>query len=453
MQSTRREILKRLLLLPFAATAGCSRPAVAPHAVPPATFRRGLRTTTWMADLAAAMRSSALEVPLNHLLIPGTHDSGTYAICAESTPAQDGKTGYASLLREMDAWREKAAGTRVAALVDSAFTPIRAAVQAAGSEVTARWARTQPHNVQEQLRAGIRYFDLRVQHCADGFYAVHSLRGASLTEILQHVAAFLRQPGQRRELVLLDFNHLFDIQGQTHELLLQQVHGLLGKLLAPRQASPRFPAVLDHGNVLVFYKSADAACYRRFPWLWRALPQQGESDESSADYQLVSRYPATHSVEDLTRYLRTYAVEHRPVYGPSLAQMRDEGTLYVLQCIRTENTRQVLNGVAAEVYADLEQAGGAPAVAADLLYEELGWATSLQGEASFQDYAAVTNAALDRFWTEHGDFILKQRANIVLADWYSDIRWTYPRLNVRLDFASFLVHHNYYNIFGHELGA
>ncbi|KAM7537387.1 hypothetical protein Aperf_G00000072214 [Anoplocephala perfoliata] len=84
-----------------------------------------------------------------------------------------------------------------------------------GKKISARWGRTQDANLSEQLSAGIRYFDLRVLHRESDnvFYFVHGQFAKDLLTELFNIRLFLRE--HPKEVVILDFNHLYRFQSDT----------------------------------------------------------------------------------------------------------------------------------------------------------------------------------------------------------------------------------------------
>ena len=118
--------------------------------------------------------------------------------------------------------------------------------------VAKNWALTQRLTIGEQLRCGVRYLDLRV--CAsrirereferelndDGeacnaadftFVLCHSLASVPVETALDEVREFLES--EQREVVLLDFNHLYAMNDRAHAELLSLIHTTLQGLLCP----------------------------------------------------------------------------------------------------------------------------------------------------------------------------------------------------------------------------
>lgn len=138
----------------------------------------------WMGDL---LKKNS-KVTLNHLTMPGSHDAGMY-------------TGHNE------------------------------------------WAKTQSLTIGNQLRAGARYFDLRVCKSGSELWTYHGpTYGGKLADILDDVAAFL--DGSSREVVFLKFrSHASGDRADTVALVESK---LAGKLFTAA-ATPHFATqTLDH---------------------------------------------------------------------------------------------------------------------------------------------------------------------------------------------------------------
>lgn len=108
------------------------------------------------------------QTKIRDMVIPGTHDSGTYNITGNSadSPDADGTIALA------------------AATFQSAF----------GSnfigDIIAKWAKTQSYDFSTMLAMGIRHFDLRIQKHNGEYYLVHSKIGMKLRDALTQVKTF-----------------------------------------------------------------------------------------------------------------------------------------------------------------------------------------------------------------------------------------------------------------------
>lgn len=95
---------------------------------------------------------------LRQMVIPGTHDSGTYNISASSDVAPDG---------------------------NSIFNIAK--------EAAAEWGKTQSYDMKTMLEKGIRHFDLRIKKHKGEFVIVHGLVGMKVKDVLDQVQTFADQ--------------------------------------------------------------------------------------------------------------------------------------------------------------------------------------------------------------------------------------------------------------------
>ncbi|VDL82819.1 unnamed protein product [Nippostrongylus brasiliensis] len=122
----------------------------------------------WMSELPSYL--SAL--PLCQLKIPGSHDSGSTDDLDKSLPVANDQS---SLIRNLG----------ITSWVKSGIK---------------RWAVTQRHGIGDQLRAGVRYLDLRISYpppkvrtSNTDFRVVHALYGISVQKLLAEVIDFLKE--------------------------------------------------------------------------------------------------------------------------------------------------------------------------------------------------------------------------------------------------------------------
>lgn len=138
----------------------------------------------WMADNWSYIKDKRLD----QIVIPGSHDSGTYAMTTGSALAQ-----------------------------------------------------TQTASIGTQLKDGIRYFDMRVREamhrdCADPsvFWLYHTWDSYRLQTALDEIKAFLAKPGNEREVIILDFQDISIIydDARAKDVLLATIQNTLGPYLA-----------------------------------------------------------------------------------------------------------------------------------------------------------------------------------------------------------------------------
>ena len=90
------------------------------------------------------------------------------------------------------------------------------------------WSVTQHLTAEQQLDAGIRYFDLRVsRHKASGnLLFSHGLYGADVISCLEAIKKFLDE--HKKEVVILDFNHLYEMEFVHHISFITNIKNIFG---------------------------------------------------------------------------------------------------------------------------------------------------------------------------------------------------------------------------------
>ncbi|KEG07749.1 glycosylphosphatidylinositol-specific phospholipase C [Trypanosoma grayi] len=144
------------------------------------------RPQSWMQD----MRSYIEHLAITQVFLVGSHNAATYGI-RENSPFGGDAPG---LLRKR--------------------TGFAAMVHLMGGGVSARWAKCQALPVRAQLDAGVRYLDLRVvpnPHDGGRLYTTHSQISVPLSDVIEDVRAFLSDDMSASEFLVLDFQHLFEM--------------------------------------------------------------------------------------------------------------------------------------------------------------------------------------------------------------------------------------------------
>lgn len=105
-------------------------------------------------------------------------------------------------------------------------------------------AKTQTNSIGDQLKDGIRYFDLRVREashrgCADYsvWWIYHTWDSYRLQVALDEIKAFLSKPGNEKEVIVLDFQDtkiIYD-DGRARDVLLDLIQNRLGAYLAKNE--------------------------------------------------------------------------------------------------------------------------------------------------------------------------------------------------------------------------
>ncbi|WP_445494364.1 phosphatidylinositol-specific phospholipase C domain-containing protein [Photorhabdus sp. SF281] len=218
------------------------------------------------------------KTPLRNLMIPGTHDSGTSDISYGNVRSPD----MAGALKWLDE-----------------FYP----------DLVARWAKTQNFDITQQLYAGIRYFDLRVA-INNGPCICHSLFSTSVADVLDQVKNFIDK--HQSEIIILDFNHFYELSANDHNDLANLIENILGSKLAPPSLGPDATpeGIWGRGaQIIVNYDYNGGDFSQNHPAFWCGSIQ--------------SNWPNTDDIDVLKDYL-----------GKELSQ-KPANKFWVMQCILT----------------------------------------------------------------------------------------------------------------------
>ncbi len=275
-------------------------------------------TERWMGDLNHELH----HLRLLDIVLPGTHDSGTYSISSSSRTTPDAEDGIAKVAK---------------------FVPL-------GRNVIAGWAKTQNLDIRGQLDRGIRYFDLRlaafgeVNSLAD-VSACHSLEGGSLDSIVNQVRAFLAQPDNQEEIIVLDMNSWYHSSGGEQEIRRMQgkvfalVKEAFGDKIASRKSFSPSSMVLEFvGSPAQVIVSAPADANREnaeFVWTTKSGGLPTEENTVGADF--YTYWPNKQNFNDLRDSL-SEAFRR-------LKEMRDRDFIFIIQAQATPNRDTVLEGL------------------------------------------------------------------------------------------------------------
>jgi len=186
-----------------------------------------IRLDQWMTHLPKHVR----DKPICSLMIPGSHDAGGYGLTTRHGLAPD-------MNDIQNSWWFK-------------YFP-RIALR-----ITKKWTRTQDVSISEQIRHGVRYFDLRGAPLVVGggprgpkkaftsdislgneafasnidLYFVHGLYGPRIYDMLKSISKFLEDnPG---EVVILHFQHFHSVTEEMLRHLMKQITSLFGSKICP----------------------------------------------------------------------------------------------------------------------------------------------------------------------------------------------------------------------------
>ena len=129
-------------------------------------------------------------------------------------------------------------------------------------KILLQWCQCQNLNVEEQLISGIRYFDLRVafHKKLEKFFLIHTLFGPDVFQFLQAVKDFLCR--HTNEVILLDFNHFYDMEIENHLQIVTLLHSVFDDMISlysdRQEVTLRYLRQRKH-QLVVFYHHRLAA--------------------------------------------------------------------------------------------------------------------------------------------------------------------------------------------------
>lgn len=275
-------------------------------------------TSNWMAAHAGQLG----QLRLMDIVLPGTHDSGTYAISGSSPVMPDADSDVAKIAKWVPMSRGAIAG----------------------------WAKTQTLTTLEQLERGIRYFDLRLAakqynpHPKD-IYATHSLAGASLAQILSDLVTFLGRTENRREIVVLDMNHWYNevdvphaVESVQHRAFASFKETFRDRIISRKDFSPTstLNEIWEKGGQVIISAPPDADReHADFVWTTRSggLP----TEEAAKDADFYTYWPNKQNADDIKRSL----VEA----FNAINRIKDREFIYIIQAQGTPVNQTVKDGL------------------------------------------------------------------------------------------------------------
>ncbi|XP_028655837.1 PI-PLC X domain-containing protein 1-like [Erpetoichthys calabaricus] len=186
------------------------------------------------------------DVPLYNLAIPGSHDAMSYCLDLNSP------------IVTSQPWILK--------MADHAFPCII-------RPVIFKWATTQEVDIVEQLKAGIRYFDLRIAHrpkdgSQDLYYTHVLFTVVTVLEALQEINLWLEN--HKREIIILACSHFEGMTESLHEHLISSLKYIFGSKLCPVMEDITLRNLWKMGHqVIVSYEDPAAQKHRE---MWPKIP-------------------------------------------------------------------------------------------------------------------------------------------------------------------------------------
>ncbi|KAJ7378258.1 PI-PLC X domain-containing protein 2 [Desmophyllum pertusum] len=254
----------------------------------------------WMENLP----NEKQLIPLTDLVIPGSHDSGTFSLDKNTEIGPD----EPCLIRTLG---------RCCGCCGSGGCV---------KSVVHNWSVTQSKTIYEQLTSGIRYLDLRVAYRSKDkkIHLLHGLYGWTVQRVLDDVNRFVAE--NPKEIVILDFNHFYNMDAATrHKTLADMLIAKFGKSLRAPRGDDGPKATLQEmwgkaETIIVIYHNTDVV--NAHPSFW------------SAQF-ISSPWPNTADVNTLMDYLK----EH------SAASSVSDDAFHVTQAILTPQTKTIIKNI------------------------------------------------------------------------------------------------------------
>jgi len=152
----------------------------------------------WMGDLEKHIS----HLNLFDLVIPGTHNSGSYSINAHSEFSSDAPAYLNSL-------------------------PLGFATMI--KPISISWSICQQKSIYEQLEGGIRFLDMRISYnnITQKIHVCHGLFGCEVDIILDDINKFITT--NSKEIVIISFSHLHNFDVERHAQFIELIVAKLGK--------------------------------------------------------------------------------------------------------------------------------------------------------------------------------------------------------------------------------
>jgi len=375
--------------------------------------------STWMADIAPAIENQKL----NEIILPGTHESGTYNITPSSPYADDGNTNCADIANNYvkNSIEDYVGETIYKHIVEPALSPI---INSVCPVIQADWSKSQPGSIYSQLTDGIRYIDLRVLYDGSKFQVIHSMVSTDIDTVLGDVKRFYQDPAHTGEIVILDINHTYKMNSDLDGQLISKINAALvdssgQTLLIPRCADSGCTQPMDltiknlwnrsaSQRVIAFYEDStgDQSIVAAHPELWY---------NTGSNSRIISNWPNTTFLDALDAKLFADAWNN-----PNITNLQAGGGFYVLQTIRTANEGVIKDSLTTALWDNL------PDIKTFKNYmkkafDYFGWCTNCSG--NLLDYGSETDAGNDTY--DWSDKLFAPRANIIIIDNYPAASWSF----------------------------
>ena len=184
-----------------------------------------------------------------------------------------------------------------------------------------KWSVVQSMDATHQLKAGVRYFDIRIAVRPDNgkLCICHGLFGHEMDTILAQILYFLEE--HPKEIIFLDFNHFYGMSDDNHEELIDCINAYVGHKMCPTQSTSDLTLETmwkNNWQVLTFYHYPN---------------KQKEHLELWPGSAMTSPWPNEVGVSDLIKALENEYENKRP---------EQTNGFYVFQGVLTPDTSYVI---------------------------------------------------------------------------------------------------------------
>eukprot|EP00563_Minutocellus_polymorphus_P020232 CAMPEP_0197715500 /NCGR_PEP_ID=MMETSP1434-20131217/624_1 /TAXON_ID=265543 /ORGANISM="Minutocellus polymorphus, Strain CCMP3303" /LENGTH=430 /DNA_ID=CAMNT_0043299615 /DNA_START=191 /DNA_END=1483 /DNA_ORIENTATION=+ len=231
--------------------------------------------TSNIRDLSDWMASLDPNTNLAQLTLPGTHNSAAYDL---STQFNENDPQYTYI-------QEASFGVDLPNKMIAPFA--------------CRFALTQSLSISEQLRAGIRYFDLRVDYDTEtsSFRIFHLLFGLPIQDILKQIQDFIQM--HPSEIVVIEIRELLSssVTAQKKQELTQIILDSIGSALYPVTNALPTIGEMQTGGTTVIVAVQDGDINSSSDMIWPTSGTIRDTFANTVDVQEMNKYNQERLVE------------------------------------------------------------------------------------------------------------------------------------------------------------
>lgn len=173
-------------------------------------------------------------------------------------------------------------------------------------DVIFKWSQTQSLSFADQLKAGIRYFDLRIasKPGSEDTYFIHCLYGSKVEASLQEINGYLEE--HPTEVIILDFNHFYGMNESMHKQFMSVILETFGAKICPQKDMQSL--TLDElwqnkFQVVVIYQDDVVNDFDQF---WPASCIQSQWANTTDPAKMTQFFEKMHSENRPANTFRTY---------------------------------------------------------------------------------------------------------------------------------------------------